>query len=113
MLKPYIKIAICFLLCGCPTDWESEVKRMSIEDSYNRCNPASLEGSLPEGTICRHAMCSRNLQNYSPRGVCQWEEDLDGMYCLPIDPVTLWCATTESCIEYEEAQGTQAFCQMD
>tara|TARA_Y100000310_G_scaffold134803_1_gene133716 strand:+ start:2536 stop:2946 length:411 start_codon:yes stop_codon:yes gene_type:complete len=119
-VKEIVFMFICFWLACVPTqgclnaDWIQEAEEVSKQDAFNRCNPKDREGSLPEGTVCRPAHCSRDKGNYSPRGICEYNGDLEGVYCSPIQPVVIWCAVSEVCGKVvENSQGTQAICKFD
>ena len=108
----FIILSLC--LVGCPdVDWEAEVERISKEDAFNRCNPKDRMDGLPDGTVCREALCTPNGASYSPRGVCIYNGNLDATYCSPVQPVVIWCAAIESCeAVHENSQGMQAICKV-
>ena len=106
----YLFLILSLSLIGCPdAEWEKEVARISKEDAFNRCNPKDRETSLPEGTVCRPAVCAENGGSYFPRGICEYNAVLENVYCSPIEPNILWCADIEDCIML----GSQAFCEVD
>ena len=118
-VKELVCVFICFWMACVPTQgclndgWQEEAERISKEDAFNRCNPKDREDGLPDGTVCREALCAEDGASYSPRGVCIYDGNLDATYCSPVQPVVIWCAAIESCeAVHENSQGMQAICKV-
>ena len=113
-VKKALFIILSLCLVGCPAvDWQEEAERISREDAFNRCNPKDRMDGLPDGTVCREALCTPNGASYSPRGVCIYNGNLGATYCSPVQPVVIWCAAIESCeAVHENSQGMQAICKV-
>ena len=113
-VKKALFIILSLCLVGCPdSGWQEEAERISKEDAFNRCNPKDREDGLPDGTVCREALCAEDGTSYSPRGVCEYDGNLDATYCSPVQPVVIWCASIEVCKAVREnSQGMQAVCKV-
>jgi len=117
-VKEIVLMFVCFWTAcvpsqGCFNDgWQEEAERISKEDAFNRCNPKDREDGLPDGTVCREALCAEDGTSYSPRGVCEYDGNLGATYCSPVQPVVIWCAAIESCEAVQDnSQGMQAICK--
>ena len=118
-VKELVCVFVCFWFAcvpsqGCLNDgWQEEAERISKEDAFNRCNPKDREDGLPDGTVCREALCAEDGASYSPRGVCEYDGNLNATYCSPVQPVMIWCAAIEVCEAVREnSQGMQAVCKV-